>query len=591
MISARRQRKNRLNLHAFYLILLSVSLVNAAAFAAPSLELNPDQTNYRISPFLEVLEDPLKTFSIQDVAKEPLAGRFTSRGNASLNLGPTDSVWWIRFTVVDRHLQATNLSSWVLDLSWDNIGSAKLYTPLEPGEDRNEFTVDERGNLHQSPKSALEGLRPFFPLNGPRNTPCTYHVRVETRGSLFVPAYIRTVEQYLTHSRYRTLFYGIYVGILLSIALYNFLFYVNLRQRVYLYYVFYVVFTILYFVSSVNLFQEWMLLARPDLDFRLRMGLLSLAVLPCFAFTRSFLLTQQFSPIMDYILQGCMIGWSVFVCLIPALPLGVLDVVSSLMGMLSPFFFVIAGTIRYRAGFQPARYYTVAWALLSISLSLYSLMHLGFVPPDEYVLYLVQSVSALESILLSYALADRIRTLREETEAARQSERRYRELAVTDELTQLYNARFFRTQLPLEIRKSDTLHLALSLILIDIDDFKKYNDTQGHLAGDNALRGLGVVVHDCVRDRDVPCRYGGEEFAVILPATDASEARDVAERIRLRYQLSRRHEGIPQGATISAGVTQYISGESEEDFIKRTDVALYEAKHSGKNCVILDDAR
>jgi diguanylate cyclase (GGDEF)-like protein len=573
--------------------LAAAGLAAWVAVALPrTLVLEPGVSEYRLAPYFEVLEDPAKSYTIEQVSAPPLADSFRSVDRYAVSFGPSDSAYWLRFTVFDRNMEPGSLNQWLLDLSWDTIGSARLFTPRPAGDERGAWRETERGNMHQTPQTVLGGLRPFFSLAGPRGEPTTYYVRVESTGSLLVPAYIRTVERYLAHQQELTLFYGVYTGVLLSIALYNLLFYLTLRQRVYLYYVFYIVFTILYFLASVNMFQEWFLMRSPDLDFRLRQGLLSLAVLPCFAFTRSFLLTAQHAPRLDAIMRVAMVGWSVFVCLVPALPLSTLDVVSSLMGLISPYFFFAAGLLRYRAGFQPARFYTLAWGMLCVALSLYSLMHLGVVPPVEGVLYAVQAVSATEAILLSYALADRIRSLRQENEEARRSERRYKVMAVTDELTELYNARFFRAQLPLEMGKATSLGLPLSLVIMDIDDFKTFNDTYGHLAGDEALRSLGRVIANCVRDRDIACRYGGEEFSVILPATTAAEAFDVAERIRLAYQEVRRHSDRPDGArSVSAGVSELRPIDEPEAFLHRADVALYRAKHSGKDRVLLAEVQ
>jgi diguanylate cyclase (GGDEF)-like protein len=200
----------------------------------------------------------------------------------------------------------------------------------------------------------------------------------------------------------------------------------------------------------------------------------------------------------------------------------------------------------------------------------------------------VIGISAFEAILHPFALSDRIRTLREEKDEARSRERRYRTLAITDELTGLNNVRFFRTQLPLETQRAEKLHLPLTLGLLDIDRFKAFNDTYGHPAGDDALRQLGEVIMHCVRERDVACRYGGEEFVILFPATRAAEAFEAAERIRMSYEQCRRAAGMPHsGATVSFGLAEYVHGERPEDLVDRADRALYKAKHIGRNRTVI----
>ena len=114
----------------------------------------------------------------------------------------------------------------------------------------------------------------------------------------------------------------------------------------------------------------------------------------------------------------------------------------------------------------------------------------------------------------------------------RESEKRYKELSITDGLTKLYNSRHFYDGLQLEIERANRYHRSLALLMIDIDDFKKFNDTYGHLVGDKVLAQTGEVIRNALREADTGYRYGGEEFAVILPETVGPGAVEVAERIR-----------------------------------------------------------
>jgi diguanylate cyclase (GGDEF)-like protein len=171
----------------------------------------------------------------------------------------------------------------------------------------------------------------------------------------------------------------------------------------------------------------------------------------------------------------------------------------------------------------------------------------------------------------------------------RESEQRYKELSITDDLTRLYNLRHFYNQLKQEIDRSIRYNNPLSLLLIDIDDFKHYNDTYGHMEGDKVLSCLGKVVRECLRITDSAFRYGGEEFIVILPETKGEDAINVAERIRKGFEaeiLSPRPTKAVHN-TVSIGASQYETKEELEVFIKRADKAMYIAKEQGKNRVHL----
>ncbi|HFQ80324.1 MAG TPA: diguanylate cyclase [Desulfobacterales bacterium] len=171
-------------------------------------------------------------------------------------------------------------------------------------------------------------------------------------------------------------------------------------------------------------------------------------------------------------------------------------------------------------------------------------------------------------------------------EALKESERRYRELSTVDELTGLFNKRYFNQVLQMELNRTVRYGGSLSLIMMDIDNFKLHNDTYGHAEGDKVLARLGEIVKGAVRDNDVACRYGGEEFVVILPATAGQGGLVVAERIREIFAAERFCEGQVQ-KTLSLGVAEYVAGDNREIFIKRADANLYEAKESGKNRCVL----
>lgn len=158
-------------------------------------------------------------------------------------------------------------------------------------------------------------------------------------------------------------------------------------------------------------------------------------------------------------------------------------------------------------------------------------------------------------------------------------------LAITDGLTKLYNLRHFYTQLEIEIDRCSRYGHSLALLLLDIDNFKMYNDSYGHLEGDKVLIQLGKIIKSCLRTMDSAFRYGGEEFTIILPETSGQEAHTVAQRIKTAVELE---SFIPEAGkvvtiTISIGVTEYVLKEKLSIFIKRADQAMYNSKAKGRN--------
>jgi two-component system, cell cycle response regulator len=160
-------------------------------------------------------------------------------------------------------------------------------------------------------------------------------------------------------------------------------------------------------------------------------------------------------------------------------------------------------------------------------------------------------------------------------------------LSITDGLTQLYNSRYFYNQLKIEIDRTTRYERPLSLLLLDIDQFKEYNDRYGHLEGDKVLIRLGQVIKSCLRKMDSAYRYGGEEFTILLPETEGDEAATVAERIRAAVESERFYpqEDRPVHISISIGVTEFSPHEKISVFVQRADQAMYQSKQAGRNRV------
>lgn len=170
-------------------------------------------------------------------------------------------------------------------------------------------------------------------------------------------------------------------------------------------------------------------------------------------------------------------------------------------------------------------------------------------------------------------------------------EENYRQLSITDALTGLYNSRYFYSQLDAELERCHRFNQTMSLAFLDLDDFKLLNDNFGHLFGDMVLEGVGTSIRANLRSVDGAFRYGGEEFALLLPMTDINGAKDLANRVctTTAKRVFVTEDSTELNITISVGVTEYQKGDTSKAMLARADAALYKAKNLGKNQVVSFD--
>lgn len=165
--------------------------------------------------------------------------------------------------------------------------------------------------------------------------------------------------------------------------------------------------------------------------------------------------------------------------------------------------------------------------------------------------------------------------------------------SLTDMLTGVGNRKHFVNELKRLVVEAEEQDARLSLLMIDIDFFKKFNDQHGHLVGDQVLKLVGKALTENLKGRDVIARYGGEEFVIILPQTRLTDATKVAEALRMSVSakkiIRRDTNQTLGGVTVSAGVAQYQKGEKLSDLVRRADVGLYLAKAAGRNRVVAQE--
>ncbi len=198
---------------------------------------------------------------------------------------------------------------------------------------------------------------------------------------------------------------------------------------------------------------------------------------------------------------------------------------------------------------------------------------------------------AMENITLIKERNSLVVHLKKSNKALKELSRRFRDLAIRDGLTGLYNHGYLLDALAGEVSRAMRYDRPLSVIFLDVDHFKQYNDQFGHQRGDMVLKQVSQILKDEIRKTDIAARYGGEEFVLILPETSKKDAFVVAEKVRKAVQESIANDVADEGpttVTISAGVASYMEdGTDATELIAKADAAVYTAKNDGRNAVRL----
>ncbi|MBA8885747.1 diguanylate cyclase [Dokdonella fugitiva] len=372
-------------------------------------------------------------------------------------------------------------------------------------------------------------------------------------------------------TRASQLAYGAYYGGFLVLVLYNFFLFAIVRDRAIFYYLLYASSYGLYFAVHNGLTFQFLWPDSPQWANQALLVLLALALVFGLQFTRTFLGTGGFLPRLDKL------AIALQVCALLALAAsffasyGVLIQPLALLTVVVTVLIIVMGTIGLFKGYRPARYFMLAWGMLLAGVLAYMLKVFGLLPHNMLTQNGFQVGSLLEMVLLSLALASRLRELR------RQSR--------TDTLTKVPNRRSFDEILPLEFERARRGGNALALLVVDIDHFKQFNDRHGHARGDEVLKLVAERLRAGARRGDTVCRFGGEEFTVILPDADARAAQRIAEALRRGVEASASGEG---NITISVGVacSRDAGIANVDDLFRAADAALYRAKDLGRNRVV-----
>lgn len=558
-----------MELHRQLLFALLLQLTAALAWAEPRVAVEQGQVNltdFRVG----YLVDPSQELTFDEVRVLP----FTETGNRA-SLGTNARVAWYKLildntSAVDQPLfvhlpHAYHLKSVGLHEERDGV---LVHSRL--------FDMNQLADADMMYRGTL-----VYPLTLPAEQSTTLYLRSFSYSHQWF-----AIEVLGGHASRHGLVsvntdIALMVGMLLALVFYNGLLYFATSKKENIFYSLYLISGLVWIALSYGLIAS-VFDVYGDTVFKLN---LSLFTMPIFLllFIMAIFETKVFYPTEHRFLQG-LVG-----LLVGTLIWGLFDISAALKpaSSLATLMMVVTlsvGISLYRKGHPLAKYFLLGHSLFVVFNGIAVLFYKGLIPPNYLNSHGVGIGIMLEALTLAFVISHRIKLL----ENIRASQDELKEQAATDPLTKLYNRRFFFPQASYLLDLAKGAHTPVSVMMLDIDHFKRVNDGYGHACGDQVLIKLAKILKEQSRTGDLAARFGGEEFAVLLPGTGLQEAGRWAERLRTAVQaldiVISSNESLR--VSISVGVAEVdVAQESLDSALHRADMALYQAKNRGRNQV------
>ncbi len=551
--------------------LLSCGVVDG--FAAAPFEIGGNGSTL-IGKYISVLEETDQPLSLEQARVAYEGGEFSGTENPVLSFGIGASPRWLEFTV-SNNAEEYVLQRMVIETPW--LDEADIYVIS------NNQVVSQRKFGDALPFSNRPVKHRFFVFDHdyvPGHT--QVFIRAATPDPFVLPIFFGSLEASNQRDVFNGYTYGLLYGIVIALLLYNIILFFRIRKSRYLFYVIYLALFIaanlsytghgFYYIWPTDIWmQRW---SQPLL-------IMSFAT-SGIVFAFSFLKTRQYFPGIFYkTLLFCIFMWAMLTAFIYFEFQSAAVVIAIAFVIFFSVFTLILALLSLRRELSETLYFLIATVATLIGASLTAISVWNIIPYTELAYRAIEIGLSVDVILLSIALGEQFRIAIEEKLIAEQ-------LARVDPLTNLYNRRaFYELTLPI-LHNAERYNQNLSIIMMDIDRFKMINDRYGHSTGDEVIKLTAQTLQEMLRKGDICARWGGEEFIILLPETDTSQAMQLAER--LREEISAKVLEISSGPvpfTVSLGVARRTADMATfDDLIKLADANLYKAKRAGRNVVI-----
>ncbi|AOP36422.1 hypothetical protein A0128_20635 [Leptospira tipperaryensis] len=548
----------------------------------PALVIQPTfSTKASLLKSVYYVRDPNYSYKAENFFSELQKIPIQEVKNTTLGFGYDPVPYWLVFEI---ETPETVSKEFTLAFHYPHLDQIDLYY-LGPDGSKGEFNTGDTLPFLSRP---IENRLFLFPIPLEKKGRTRIVVRILTEGALSLSMTLYENKARIKETEYDLAKDAAFFGALAVMAFFNLFLYFGIRERYLLYYSFLILSVLLYQIILPGYAFEWFFQNQPTFINQLHLESITLMMIFMALFLSSYLETKKNSSILNLFLKVSL--WSAFVLgfLIPLLPGRYLIPFTSLFPLLQMTVIFLISFFKALRGDRKAVIFLTAWFFTLSGGIIFALSRFGFFLKEGPAIPFLQTGIILSVLFLSLALSERMRTIRREKEEIEEYAGKMEELSYLDPLTRIFNRRYFDEQIRLAWSRSARHHSSLSLLMIDVDFFKQYNDTYGHVEGDRALISVAREIRASLRRaNDMVTRYGGEEFAVILPDTPIEGAVVVAlnilekvealEIVHLKSQFSK--------ITVSIGIAcnAETTIQSVQDLIGVADKNLYGAKASGRN--------
>ncbi len=424
------QRRMTYKIKAFFCSFLFLLQVPFSLSAQPAVVLKEGVSAYSLGLHLHILEDKDKKLTIEDVTSLEMAGKFVPSRSEMPNFAFTDSAFWVKFHLKNEKETGEN---WLLELAYSHLDRIELYEP----DGKGSFTVRKAGDSYPFFSRQIKYRNFLFYLTLPVGRTKTVYLRSESNGPLQIPLYVLSTTAFIQRNHEEQIGFGIYYGIMLIMILYNLFLFFSVRDKAYLFYVVFIACYLLIQVTYNGLAYEYIWpnsvwWSSVNVPFLICLAEFSLVV-----FNMSFLHSREQTPKLNKLLLF-LIGFACVGMIISLLGWYSLSLklAIALLIVLPPLVIAMA-IICWLGGYRPARFYLIAWLAFLCGIVLLALRAISILPNVFITEYGIQIGAVMQVILLSLALADRIKTLGEEKEQLRDEFNKTLEREVREKIVEI----------------------------------------------------------------------------------------------------------------------------------------------------------